>query len=176
MSIKKPSPSHTHQRVPADSKVWHRLPAARLRLRVKGCSYGDHSDSERVAGCPASCSACVDSKRRTSSKADSRDAHMSSESRLTNNSVPGREIAIVFFPLSRSPSHFRKTTYPSSSSLCTSFNSSGVFMAIRMIQLLGYQDRTTHRLLRGILGCRNHLAIQGSSCQPAPHGCSEPSG
>ena len=35
------------------SKVWHRLPAARPRLRDKACRYGNHSDSERVAGCPA---------------------------------------------------------------------------------------------------------------------------
>ena len=35
------------------SKVWHRLPAARLRLRIMGCSCGDHLDSTRVAGCPA---------------------------------------------------------------------------------------------------------------------------
>jgi hypothetical protein len=35
------------------SEVWHRLPAARLRLRAKRCNLGDHFDSERVAGCPA---------------------------------------------------------------------------------------------------------------------------
>jgi hypothetical protein len=26
-------------------KVWHRLPATRLRLRVKGCRYGNHFES-----------------------------------------------------------------------------------------------------------------------------------
>ena len=36
-----------------ESKVWHRLPAARLRLRIEGCNCCDHFDSERVAGCPA---------------------------------------------------------------------------------------------------------------------------
>lgn len=37
----------------ATSKVWHRLLAAHLRLRVKGRSCQNHFDSERVAGCPA---------------------------------------------------------------------------------------------------------------------------
>ena len=35
------------------SKVWHRLPGAHLRQQVKGCSYGNHSNSRRVGGCPA---------------------------------------------------------------------------------------------------------------------------
>lgn len=34
-------------------EVWHRLPEARLRQQVKGCGYVDHSNSERVGGCPA---------------------------------------------------------------------------------------------------------------------------
>ena len=33
-------------------EVWHRLPAAPLRNRVKGCNQEGHSDSGRVAGCP----------------------------------------------------------------------------------------------------------------------------
>ena len=41
-------------------EVWHRLPGAPLRNRVKGYNYDDHLDSERVAGCPPpSCSALV---------------------------------------------------------------------------------------------------------------------
>jgi len=40
-------------------KVWNRLPGARLRLWVDGCSYLNHFDLERAAGCPPpSCSAC----------------------------------------------------------------------------------------------------------------------
>jgi hypothetical protein len=35
------------------SKVWNRLPAARLRLRIKGCNCCDHFDSERVASWPS---------------------------------------------------------------------------------------------------------------------------
>ena len=39
-------------------KVWHRLPGAPLRNRVKGCSQEGHFDLVRVAGCPPpSCSA-----------------------------------------------------------------------------------------------------------------------
>ena len=34
------------------SEVWHGLPAARLRLRIKWCNCGDHFDSEREAVCP----------------------------------------------------------------------------------------------------------------------------
>jgi hypothetical protein len=45
-----PEPFHTSDRT---FEVWHRLPATRLRLRIAGCSYGNHSDLERVAGCPA---------------------------------------------------------------------------------------------------------------------------
>ena len=34
-------------------EVWHHLQAAPLRLWVKGCSYGNYSNSVRVGGCPA---------------------------------------------------------------------------------------------------------------------------
>ena len=42
----------------ANVKMWHRLPGAPLRNRVKGCNQKGHFDSGRVAGCPPpSCSA-----------------------------------------------------------------------------------------------------------------------
>ncbi len=41
-------------------EVWHRLQAAPLRLWVKCCSYLNHSNSERVGGCPGPlCSAII---------------------------------------------------------------------------------------------------------------------
>jgi hypothetical protein len=71
LNAKAASPSNQWPLIPTTQKnmrhsipdpnveLWHRLPEAPLRNRVKGCSQEGHFDSGRVAGCPPpSCSPC----------------------------------------------------------------------------------------------------------------------